>query len=117
MRYLPNREKQGFLDALKFLANYGFSFSESEMMYFNKYNQSIQISYEQLDPNFWIPKIYINNNYDSRKRFALDVYSLYEFLGGKKSKSLMYMLSYIIKHEINTKNSIFGINLSKEETF
>lgn len=114
MNDLWKLKENQFVEVFSLLENYGFKYNVEKKQYENKYNQSIQFRYYRLDPNLYVPRIYIdNNNYES-KRVILNVNEHFKSISKKKFKSERYKLRYIVENELNEKNSIFGLIITKE---
>ena len=68
MNDLWKLKEEQFIEVLAILECYGFKYNEKEKQYENNLSQSIQFSYYRLDPNLWVPRIYIINPSVDEKR-------------------------------------------------
>lgn len=67
----------------------------------------------RLDPNLWVPRINIINNSNPDKVRILQVNKEFKLISKKIFKSEKFKLSYIVKHQIEMTNSVYGLIIEK----
>lgn len=114
MNDLWNLKEKDFIAALNFLTTYGFTYHENSSSYINKYGHAIQFAQYRLDPNYWVPRIYlINNNVSDKKRILL-VNQEFKLISKKIFKSEKFKLNFIVNYQLEKTNSIFGLIIEKK---
>lgn len=113
MNDLWKLKKKDFIATLNFLTKYGFSYHEDSSSYVNKYGQAIKFSVYRLDPNLWVPSIKLINNSSPDKEKILQVNNEFKLISKKIFKSEKFKLAYIVKHQIEMTNSIYGLLIDK----
>ncbi len=101
---------KNFKCSLEFLTSYGFEYAyDSETgkreCYKNRFGE-IVLDYKQLDPNYWVPQIYINAH---NRQQIINIEQEYLLLGNKKIKKTFDMLNDIAKNRIVTYGKLFDI--------
>ena len=101
---------KNFKSSLEFLISYGFEYTcDSETgkreSYKNRFGEII-LGYKHLDPNDWVPQIYINTH--NRQRL-INIEQEYMLLGNKKIKKTFHMLHDIAKNSIVKHGKLFEV--------
>ena len=101
---------ENFKTSLEFLTSYGFEYTcDSEMekceCYKNRFGKIILV-YKQLDPNDWVPQIYIKAHNWKQK---INIEQEYLLLGNRKIKKTFDMLNDIAKNSIVKHGKLFDI--------
>ena len=101
---------KNFKTSLEFLTSYGFEYTyDSETKkrecYKNRFGE-IVLGYKRLDPNDWVPQIYIKAHNCQR---IINIEQEYLLLGNRKIKKTFDMLNDIAKNSIMKHGKLFDI--------
>ena len=101
---------ENFKTSLEFLTSYGFEYicdfeMEKRECYKNRFGEII-LGYKRLDPNDWVPQIYIKAHNCQR---IINIEQEYLLLGNKKIKRTFDMLNDIAKNSIMKYGKLFDI--------